>query len=203
MAIILCIGRQYIFNDSLKGLLECEGYEVFFTQDHSKALSLMSRRAVDVLICDLSAIEEEDFYFLRKIRSSYASVALVPVILIAGLEQQTQLVKALYLCSGSFIPSPLNHNILLASIKAKIAEAQEQRIYAQSQRTKENYLNFFMLIQEIQESLSYVEKMAEVLVSQKHGPIQEAYLNYAQKIKTTSIHLIALINDMMRLNKAS
>lgn len=196
MVALLCYGKEEIFYPSFLELLRCEGYEVRVTSDAEKSLQILRSERVELLIVDIELAEEDDFYFLKKAKHLHYIYSSVPAIFIASPAHKMQLIKAMVLYeASSFLLKPIDWELLLAMIQAKISAAREQKVMAQSDRTRENYLSFYMLIKEIQESLEHIRLFAEKII-QGNKPVENA-----KQIKTASKHLINLINNVLKVRE--
>ena len=204
MTRVLCIGDDAFFDKNTLQILNNEGYEVDITSDLNRALQKIYSDTISLVLCDVEILAASDFDLLKNLKSHHLESGYAPFIFVGALEQKHNVIRALSLRSGDFMPTPIDSDILLAQIQSKVMEMRYTKEQFSSERTRENYLSFFMLMNEIKESLQYFEEMSDVIGQETLGPVgAKEYADFARKMHTTSLGLISLINDTMKWGNAS
>ena len=119
-ASILLVGSSRSLAEALDHLLTRSGYVVTVEQNAQEALAKLTQGRFDLGILDLQTPEVGGLGLLRNIRSSDSLMDL-PVVVIAGENQTSEIVEALSLEASDCVTVPLDFPVALARIKARLA----------------------------------------------------------------------------------
>lgn len=94
--------------------LELEGYEVEEAWNCGTALSLLGRRAYDIVLLDITLPDDSGFRVLEYINESRRPI---PVIMTTGTSGLDNALKSITLGAHDYITKPYNPNYLLKAIE--------------------------------------------------------------------------------------
>lgn len=133
MSTILVIDDEKNIRNSLKDILEYEGYGVTTAENGFDALDLIKNKSFDLIFCDIKMPQLDGIELLKMIKELNVHT---PVIMISGHASIDNAVETIKIGAYDFIEKPLDLNRILITIKnatdknlliAK-AEELEQRI---------------------------------------------------------------------------
>jgi len=113
MSRILIVDDEKSVRETLREMLEYEGYEVVEADSGLQALDLFSQQSFDVVLCDIKMPGMDGMELLEKILQSYD----IPVIMISGHGTIDTAVDAIKKGAFDFIIKPFDLNRLLISIR--------------------------------------------------------------------------------------
>ncbi|HPZ36890.1 MAG TPA: response regulator, partial [Bacteroidales bacterium] len=113
MSRILIVDDEKSVRETLREMLEYEGYEVVEADSGLQALDLFSQNSFDVVLCDIKMPGMDGMELLEKILQSYD----IPVIMISGHGTIDTAVDAIKKGAFDFIIKPFDLNRLLISIR--------------------------------------------------------------------------------------
>lgn len=114
MARILIIDDEKAIRDTLKEIMEYEGYKVVDTEDPKKGLDLIKNEEFDVVLCDIKMPKMNGLEVLEK---AYEIAPDVPFIMISGHGNIETAVEATKKGAYDFISKPPDLNRLLITIR--------------------------------------------------------------------------------------
>ena len=100
----------------LKRTLELEGYAVATAIDGKSAVTLMEKRAPDLIILDIVMPELDGFQVLDLIRQR----CNIPVIMLTAKSEVTTVRDALALGADDYVRKPFCTQVLVARVQAKL-----------------------------------------------------------------------------------
>lgn len=123
---VIVIDDEAMIRDSIKQLLEIEGYEVQCFNDPLSALSKLTRRFNGVVISDINMPKMDGLAMLEQVRAFDSEL---PVIFLTGFADVSVAVKAMQLGAYDLFEKPLNEQLLdcLARACDKRALVMENR----------------------------------------------------------------------------
>ena len=116
---ILLVGSSQSLAEVLDHLLTRSGYVVTVQQNAQEALTTLTHGCFDLGIVDLQRPEVGGLGLLKSVRRSDRLQDL-PVVVIAGENQTSEIVEALILGASDCVTVPLDFPVVLARIKARI-----------------------------------------------------------------------------------
>lgn len=207
--------------------LASEKGRVSVAADGEDALTHIRAHGADLVLLDLEMPRLDGFGVLEALRADEATRRL-PVIVITGREDVVAIDRAFAKGASSFIVKPINWRLLNYQIRfvdrAHRAERQLLDRIAEVELTKrelertsselleasrgaekasEAKSQFLAAIShELRTPLNAVIGFADMLNAQALGPLgNERYLRYAQDIRDSGTHLLAMINDILELSR--
>ncbi len=118
--------------DLLQRRLEREGYTVLGAEDGERALSLLAREPVDLVLLDLMMPGLDGFEVLTRMKAD-THLRHLPVIMISALDQLRSVVRCIEIGAEDYLSKPFDPTLLRARIGASLDKKRlrdaEQRTY--------------------------------------------------------------------------
>lgn len=141
MSRILIVDDEKSVRDTLREMLEYEGYEVVEADSGIQALDLFSQQSFDVVLCDIKMPGMDGMELLEKILQNYD----IPVIMISGHGTIDTAVDAIKKGAFDFIIKPFDLNRLLISIRNAL---DRSNLMEETKRLKSKLTKKYALIGE-------------------------------------------------------
>jgi signal transduction histidine kinase len=207
--------------------LASEKGRISVAADGEQALTAIRAGGVDLVLLDLEMPKLDGFGVLEALRADEATKRL-PVIVITGREDVVAIDRAFAMGASSFVVKPINWRLLNYQIRfvdrAHRAErqlldrvAEVERTRRDLQRTSSELLEasrgaekaseaksqFLAAIShELRTPLNAIIGFSELLIGEAFGALgNERYRRYAQDIRESGAHLLAMINDILELSR--
>ena len=123
---VIVIDDEAVIRDSLKQLLEIEGYQVQCFSEPTAALSKLSRRFEGIVLSDINMPKMDGLAFLEQVKAFDSEL---PVIFLTGFADVSVAVKAMQLGAYDLFEKPLTEQLLDC-----IARASEKRALVMENR---------------------------------------------------------------------
>jgi len=120
---ILVVDDDSVVRESLKTVLECEGYNVITAGDGQQALDQLSKEEVDLALLDLNMPVMNGWDTFERLTAKHP---LLPVIIVTA--RPNQIFTALGAGAGALLEKPLDIPALLRCIETLLAEPLRQRL---------------------------------------------------------------------------
>lgn len=174
---ILIIDDEQSIQESVKMILEYEGYSVETAGNGIAGISAVAQHDIDAVLLDIKMAGLDGFEVLSKIREDRP---LLPIVMISGHATIETAVDALRQGANDFLEKPLDRNRLLVSLRNVLEKATLQRDVTALRRKVEKYLTPPDIIGEsaaIKRVKSLIEKVAptesRVLITGGNGTGKE------------------------------
>ena len=143
MSSVLVVDDEKNIRETLKDVLEDEGYEVHLAQDGKNALEVLKNRQFDVMLLDLWLPEIGGMDVLKTVKEKYGNIQ---IIIISGHGTIDTAVKATKIGAFDFIEKPLSIDRVLKIIDhaVKISGLKSENVELKAERRK----NYFMVREE-------------------------------------------------------
>jgi two-component system nitrogen regulation response regulator NtrX len=137
---VLVVDDEKNIRETLKDVLEDEGYDVVLAEDGKKAIELLKGRPFDVMLLDLWLPEIGGMDVLKMVREEYSNIQ---IIIISGHGTIDTAVKATKMGAFDFIEKPLSLERVLKIIDhaIKISGLKSENIQLKAASQK----NYFMV----------------------------------------------------------
>ena len=120
MAEILLVDDEKALRDSLKAVLQGEGYEVRTARDGDEALVKIAEKRPDLVLLDVMMTRMNGYKCCEKIRETDK---LLPVIFLTAKDGETDQVRGIGLGADDFVSKDASDAVLLARISRALARS--------------------------------------------------------------------------------
>ncbi|MDD3630888.1 MAG: sigma-54 dependent transcriptional regulator, partial [Bacteroidales bacterium] len=186
MSRILIVDDEKSVRETLREMLEYEGYEVVEADSGLQALDLFSQQSFDVVLCDIKMPGMDGLELLDKILQSYD----IPVIMISGHGTIDTAVDAIKKGAFDFIIKPFDLNRLLISIRNAL---DRSNLMEETKRLKSKLTKKYALIGEsdvMKKLKNNIEKIAptdaRVLIVGENGTGKENIAHWLHELSPRS-----------------
>lgn len=177
MNTILIVDDEPNYLIVISELLGEEGFETITADNGAKALELVKRADIDLLLTDMQMPDMDGFALLEAVKSSQPEM---PVIMITAYGEVEKAVRAMRSGAFNYITKPFNNDELLASINKALehsALAQENRRLQQEIRGRYSFEGIIGKSQAMRDIYELISRVAPtpstVLVSGESGTGKE------------------------------
>ncbi len=112
---ILLVDDDELMLQAMNHHLSHEGYEIVTVNDASKAIDVLQKEKIDLIICDIMMPNLSGLGFLSLLKNFYFDK--IPVILISSLDKGDVVTNSLGLGAAYFLPKPIDLNVLSQRVK--------------------------------------------------------------------------------------
>ncbi len=173
VARILVVDDERAIRDTLKGILEDEGYDVTAAEDGAEALALFEKSPYDVVLCDIKMPKMDGVEVLEKL----LELGDVPVVMISGHGTIETAVDAMRRGAYDYIEKPLDLNRLLVSVRHALDRShlvRETRVLRQKVHDSYRMIGESAALNEIRRMMERVAPSpARVLITGENGTGKE------------------------------
>ena len=148
---ILVVDDQRTNAEMVSGLLRNLGYEVDLALGGQEALELVRENGPDLVISDILMPGLDGYELCRRLRAN-AATALLPVILVTGVEQSER-IKGVEAGADDFLAKPVNWAELFARVK-RLLQVKALQDEIQSLNTK--------LEQRVRDQVAQLERLSRM-----------------------------------------
>lgn len=174
MAKILVIDDERSIRNTLKEILEYEGYEVDEASDGIEGLAKLDKNEYNIIFCDIKMPKMDGLEVLAEIRNKKPDQA---VVMISGHGSIETAVEATKLGAYDFIPKPLDLNRLLITLRNALERThlvvETKTLKAKVNKTQE-IIGESPVIKKIKETIERVAPTdARILITGENGTGKE------------------------------
>jgi signal transduction histidine kinase len=209
-ASILIVDDDPIVRTLMRASLQADGFKVSEAADGQEACRLCAAFVPDLMVVDVVMPGMDGFELCREMRRRPES-AYIPILMATGLDDVPSITQAYEAGATDFIAKPiqwviLNHRIrymLRASRAFDELRLNQDRLVASmraaeaASRAKTEFLA--NMSHELRTPLNAIIGFSQMMRDGTFGPLQERYGEYAEIIRDSGEHLLAIINDVLDL----
>jgi two-component system sensor histidine kinase/response regulator len=189
--------------DVLSIKLEREGYEVVVAETAERASKLLDTEEFDLILLDVLLPDGSGFELLKQLRQRRSPLDM-PVIMISGLDQTSDVVTALQNGANDYITKPFDLAIVAARIRTHLAikrmkEVNDQFLRIASHDLKKPLLVMLDVAKQLRSGYPPGTTMNEDVHAMLAFLIESG--EFMQHIITDLLELGALRNQQMRVTK--
>lgn len=198
MAKILIIDDERAIRNTLKDILEFEGYTIELAENGKTGLQMALTGKYDLLYTDIKMPEMDGMELLEQLRQAASSAAQTPVVMISGHGNIETAVEAIKKGAFDFIEKPIDLNRLLVTTRNALEhQALNQELGQRTEELKQlrhKMTSRYRMVGEseaIQHVRDIIEKVApteaRVLITGENGTGKEvvAHLIHEQSSRKT------------------
>lgn len=173
MATILIIDDERPIRNSLRDILEYEGYKVLDVDNGPEGLGLLKKGGIDLVLCDIKMNHMDGMEVLTEAQS----FSDCPIIMMSGHGTIETAVEAANKGAFDFLEKPLDLNRLLITVRNALERStlvEETKILKKKTSKTKEILGESLAIRQIQEAIERVAPTnARVLITGANGSGKE------------------------------
>jgi len=159
---VLIIDDEAEIRESLRTLLELEGYEVDVAGSADEGASRLGERAFDLVLLDLALPDRNGLDLLADLRAQEPQQAVIMITAYGTVENA---VKAMQAGATNFVQKPWDNEKLLADIRAAVARHRAEEENVQLKRALKQRYNFENIVGKSEPMLKIFDLVAQVAPS--------------------------------------
>jgi len=159
---VLIIDDEAEIRESLRTLLEIEGYEVEAAGSGEEGLARIGERAFDLILLDLALPDRNGLDLLAEVREQDASLAVIMITAYGTVENA---VHAMQSGAVNFIQKPWDNEKLVADVRAAVARHRAEEENVQLKRALKQRYNFENIVGKSEAMLKIFDLVAQVASS--------------------------------------
>ncbi len=159
---VLIIDDEAEIRESLRTLLELEGYEVEAAASGEEGLLRIGERAFDLVLLDLALPDRNGLDLLAELRGQDSSVSVIMITAYGTVENA---VRAMQSGAANFIQKPWDNEKLLADVRAAVARRRAEEENVQLKRALKQRYNFENIVGKSEPMLKIFDLVAQVAPS--------------------------------------
>lgn len=126
-ATVLWIEDEQDLREILADELVDAGYDVVQAANGKDALHRLKDCRPDLILCDIAMPVMDGYELLRQIRESRADLSDVPFVFLSAQDGSSQIVQGKYAGADDYLVKPVNFELMLATIAARIRQVRRVR----------------------------------------------------------------------------
>jgi DNA-binding NtrC family response regulator len=159
---VLIIDDEAEIRESLRTLLELEGYEVEVAATGEEGIARIGDRSFDLLLLDLALPDRNGLEILADL---HAQDSALSVIMITAYGTVENAVRAMQSGAANFIQKPWDNEKLLADVRAAVARHRAEEENVQLKRALKQRYNFENIVGKSEPMLKIFDLVAQVAPS--------------------------------------
>src|SRR6201993_1163758 len=159
---VLIVDDEAEIRESLRTLLELEGYEVEAASTGEEGLSRIGERTFDLVLLDVALPDRNGLDILVDLR---AIDRVISVVMITAYGTVENAVRAMQSGAANFIQKPWDNEKLLADVRATVARRRAEEENIQLKRALKQRYNFEHIIGKSEAMLKIFDLVAQVAPS--------------------------------------
>jgi DNA-binding NtrC family response regulator len=159
---VLIVDDESEIRESLRTLLELEGYEVDTASTGEEGVSRLGERSFDLVLLDLALPDQNGLDLLAELRRHDT---LLSVIMITAYGTVENAVRAMQSGAANFIQKPWDNEKLLADVRAAVARHRAEEENVQLKRALKQRYNFENIVGKSEPMLKIFDLVSQVAPS--------------------------------------
>lgn len=124
---IFCIEDEVDLRELIAEELEESGYRVIEAADGLEAIALLQTQQPDLILCDISMPNMGGYELLHYLRRPNSEWSDVPFVFLTAQDGSGQIVKGKYAGADDYLVKPINFDLMLATIDARLRQVDRLR----------------------------------------------------------------------------
>ena len=188
---ILVIDDERRMCESIRILLEKEGYRVVTAGDGAEGIEILKEQRFSLVIVDLMMPKVDGFEVLSYVRRNLPQTL---VIVITGYSSMRSSIEALRGGAYDYLTKPFDFDIFKLTVEKALDKLRIQRL-------NDEFIS--MITHDLKNPLTSIIGYCSLLLSGAYGEVAEAMQPPLKGINTNAERLLDLINDFLVVNKIS
>ena len=159
---VLIIDDEAEIRESLRTLLELEGYEVDTASGGEEGAARIGERAFDLVLLDLALPDRNGLDLLADLRAQDSGLSIIMITAYGTVENA---VRAMQSGAVNFIQKPWDNEKLLADVRAAVARHRAEEENVQLKRALKQRYNFENIVGKSEPMLKIFDLVAQVAPS--------------------------------------
>lgn len=135
---ILCVEDEPDLLSDIEEELQEAGYRVLAARNGLQALDYLKKQPVDLVLCDISMPGMDGFEVLRRVRKQSLVQADIPFVFLSAANRSQDIVTGKRLGADDYLVKPIDYDVLLATVDARLRQVQRMRSAYPAVRQLEN-----------------------------------------------------------------
>lgn len=197
---ILVVDDNPLIVNVLKNLLASENYQVYSAANGKEALSVLDKKAIDVVVCDVMMPHMDGYELHHNIRQK-AECAHIPFVFLTALGDNVEITKGKESGADEYVVKPFQPENLLAIVRGKVVRSRNLKNLSEERYDHYRKRVIHTLSHEFRTPLVAINTGTELLIDQ-HGKLDiEKAKNLLEAIRRGGQRLENLVNDFMLLQQ--
>lgn len=128
--LILCVEDEEALRGDIAEELVEAGYRVIEATDGEDALAQLEAVRPDLILCDISMPGMDGYGLLRQMQERAEDYADIPFIFLSALTDRREVVKGKLLGADDYLTKPIDFDLLLATVHARLRQVTRIRNFA-------------------------------------------------------------------------
>ncbi|MBM0743770.1 response regulator [Phormidium sp. CLA17] len=196
MTTILMIDDDLLVRESLKDLLEVEGFQAIAASSGAAGVLLAEQQVPDVILCDVQMPEMDGYQVLHTLQQNPIT-ATIPFIFLTANASKAQVRQGMTQGADDYLVKPCTTEELLAAIATRLAK--HAALQSQSEKQLSNLRSSISLSlpHEFRTPLTAILTSAELLHGIADEATPEEILEIAQTIQSGTRKLYRLVQNFL------
>lgn len=130
---VLVVDDNPIIRGVIQNILLQENFEVVVASNGNTAFDLIQQNICDVILCDVMMPEMDGYQFFQTVRS-HKVFGILPFIFLTALDSEPEMTRGWRTGCDAYLTKPFDPQLLVSTIKGKVARSQELKKTLESQR---------------------------------------------------------------------
>ena len=207
MAIILCVEDEPDIRHDIVEELQDAGFATIEAANGEEGLLEIRKQKPDLVLCDIIMPVMSGLELLVAVKENQPGLSEIPFIMLSALANTEDIVKGKRLGADDYVAKPIDFDLLLATIESRLRQVKILEVLrlskVQAERADHAKSEFLAnMSHELRTPLNAIIGFSDVMKGEMFGPVgNPKYIEYVQDINASSVHLLALINDILNLSK--
>lgn len=201
---ILIVDDNPLIVNVLRSLLLAENYNVCTAHNGKEALDLLSRNAVDVIVCDVMMPKMDGYQLHHHVRQCVEN-SHIPFVFLTALDHEDEMRQGMEAGADEYITKPFDPRILISVVRGKVLRSKGLRTSTDQRYDSFRKRVIHTLSHEFRTPLVAINTGTEMLLEQvikDHGNLEiEKVQGLLEAIHRGGQRLERLVTDFMLLQQ--
>jgi len=197
---LLVVDDNPLITNVLKSLFASEGYNVFVSSNGAEALEVLTKKMVDLIICDVMMPTMDGYELHHRVREK-SELSHIPFVFLTALGDNVEINKGKETGADDYVVKPFDPKDLLSLVKGKVARSKTLKNFVEERYDSYRKKVIHTLSHEFRTPLVAINTGTELLIDQ-HGHLDEKRAQHVlEAIRRGGQRLERLVNDFMLLQQ--